>query len=178
MAADLRSFEDGRLQLEAVDFFLVTLELVQRELVATEQMNGFDEDVDEASECVRESLTFLRGFHNVPAPACESAGPPVLHRGCVGSPKFEIPYQQMTFLIESRFTAPQMAEIFEVSLRTVRRRMASYGLSVTAAQYAVLSDEEVDDLIREIQHNFLTCGNRQMQGQLLSRGLRVKLSEG
>lgn len=173
VAADLRSFQDGRLPLEAVDSFLVALELVQKELVATEQMNGFDVDVDEACEFVRESVTFLRGFHNVPAPVCERAGPPVLHRGCVGHPKFEIPYQQMTFWLESRFTAPQMAQILGVSLRTVRRRMAGYGLSVRA-QYAVLSDEELDDLIREIQHNFPTCGNRQMQGQLMSRGFRVQ----
>jgi len=173
VATDLRCLLDGRLDSEAVDTFLVSLELVHRELVAREQISGSDADVDEAYELVRTSVTLLREFQVLSVSHCEGSTPPVLHTGCLGRPRFDMPSEQLQFLVESRFTGPQMAQIIGVSLSTVRRRMTDYGLSVTA-QYAELSDEELDDLVREIQHDFPTCGNRQMQGQLLSRGFRVQ----
>ena len=42
--ADLRSFQDGRMALEAVDTFVITLELVYRKLIAREQLHGFNAD--------------------------------------------------------------------------------------------------------------------------------------
>ena len=42
------------------------------------------------------------------------------------------------------------------------------------AQYAILTDYELDSLVSDIQSQFPMCGNRQMQGHLLSRGYRVQ----
>ena len=63
-----------------------------------------------------------------------------------------------------------MAEMLDVSLRTVRRRLSEYRISISA-QYSTVSD---DQLVAEIQQQFPLCGNRQMLGHLLARGLRVQ----
>ena len=47
------------------------------------------------------------------------------------------------------------------------------GVSISA-QYAEITNHELDKITREIQSAFPMCGNRQMQGHLLSRGLRVQ----
>ena len=60
-----------------------------------------------------------------------------------------------------------------VSLRTVRRRLSKYGISISA-QYSTVSDNQLDDIVAEIQQQFPLCGNRQMLGHLLARGLRVQ----
>ena len=68
-----------------------------------------------------------------------------------------------------------MADMLGVSVRTVRRRMCEYGLSIRA-QYTTISNEELDGIVRVIQQQFPMCGNRQMQGHLLSRGIRIQQS--
>ena len=55
-------------------------------------------------------------------------------------------FSKLTFLIENRFTAPQIAQIIGVSLSTIRRRMAKYRSSLTA-EYATLTDEELDSVV-------------------------------
>ena len=173
VASDLRSFQDGRMALEAVDTFVITLELVYRELIAREQLDGFNADVAEACDFVTQSLNFLRRYQHEQLPTHESHIPPLLHTGCVGRPKFEIPCAQIEYLIENRFTAPQIAQMLGVSLSTIRRRMALYGLSIRA-EYAQISDDELDAMITDISLEFPMCGNRQMQGHLLSHGFRVQ----
>ena len=51
--------------------------------------------------------------------------------------------------------------------------MALHGLSIRA-EYVQISDDELDAVIADISHEFPMCGNRQMQGHLLSHGFRVQ----
>ena len=58
--------------------------------------------------------------------------------------------------------------------------MTEYDLSVHALN-SQLSDRELDDIVRDIQTQFPTCGNHPMQGlsvlmqgHLMSRGIRVQ----
>lgn len=53
--------------------------------------------------------------------------------------------------------------------------MTEFGLSIRA-QYSIITNAELDGIVREIQGQFLMCGNRQMQGYLLSRGYRIQQS--
>jgi len=99
--------------------------------------------------------------------------PTVVYMGNVGRPRFEITREQMNFLVESGFTGPQIASIIGVSLSTVRRRMAYFGLSI-GVQYTSVMDSELDDLVREIKQYFPMCGNKQLQGHLLSHGFLVQ----
>ena len=66
-----------------------------------------------------------------------------------------------------------MADLLGISIRTVRRRMTEYGLSIRA-QYSTMSDTELDTLVNEIQVEFPTCGNTQMQGHLISKGHHIQ----
>ena len=51
-------------------------------------------------------------------------------------------------LLEHRFSVPQIADMFAVSVSIVRHRMSEYGLSV-GATYAHLDDDELDTLVRD-----------------------------
>ena len=55
----------------------------------------------------------------------------------------------------------------------MRRRLSEYGISISA-QYSTVSDDQLDEIVAEIQQQFPLCGNRQMLGHLLARGLRVQ----
>ena len=98
VATDLRSYQDGRrIPLGVVDAFTISLELVYL-------ITG-----DQEYEVVRQALRFLRKLQDEPCPTHENHTPPLLHTGYVGRLKFEISCGQLTFLIESRFSAPQIA---------------------------------------------------------------------
>ena len=72
--------------------------------------------------------------------------PPMLRSGHAGRPKFDIPREQMSALVESGFTGPQIADLLQVSLRS---RMAQYGLYVSSV-YATMSDGDLDQMIHDI----------------------------
>ena len=56
---------------------------------------------------------------------------------------------------------------------SVERRLNEYGISIRA-RYADLTDAELHRIIEEIKLEHPLCGNQQMRGHLLSRGLRVQ----
>ena len=51
--------------------------------------------------------------------------------------------------------------------------MTTYNLSVRSF-YSQISDAVLDATVSEISAQFPTCGNRQMQGHLIARGVRVQ----
>ena len=122
-------------------------------------------------DLLREALSILH----------EEAEESVLHRyqapmigyPALGRPRFIIPRNQLAFLLEARFSVPRMADILGVSVRTIRRRMSEYNLSVHMF-YSDISDSDLSRIIQDIQLQFPTCGNQQMQGHLLSQGIRVQ----
>ncbi len=72
-------------------------------------------------------------------------------------------------LLEQRFTVPQISRILEVS---IWRRMTLYNLSVRSC-YSQINDAYLDAPISAISAQF-PCGNRQMTGHLIARGVRVQ----
>ena len=67
----------------------------------------------------------------------------------VGRPRYYIPKSQLEFLLQSKFTVPQIASLLNVSVRTVRQRMDEYGLSV----HSNISDQDIDVIVRRIQQS-------------------------
>ena len=172
VAADLQRFSDGRrIDEDQLDAFSLSLHLAYRELAALECFNMLDSCGLLAMECVG------RALENIERMQEDDDEQVYRHPAIVGSnagrPRFEIPRTQLTFLVESGFTGLQMAEMLGVSLRTVRRRLSEYGISISA-QYSTVSDDQLDEIVAEIQQQFPLCGNRQMLGHLLARGLRVQ----
>ena len=89
-----------------------------------------------------------------------------------GRPKFDISREQVQHLLQLHFSCPKIASLLGVSLRTVRRRMAEYGLSVSDL-YSDIGNNELDRLVNEIRSIFPNCGYRMMDGHLRQRGVRV-----
>ena len=44
----------------------------------------------------------------------------IVHEGSIGRPRFDIPCNQLAYLLEKQFSVPQIADIIGVSIRTVR----------------------------------------------------------
>lgn len=88
---------------------------------------------------------------------------------------FDIPKEQLQFLTEKKFTVEEMAQLFGVSKRTLERCLSDFGLSVTA-NYARLTDAELDATVNHIIADFPNVGCKRMSGLLLGHGLRIQQS--
>ena len=93
--------------------------------------------------------------------------------GSPGRPKFNIPYEQLNFLLERRFTVGQISALLGVSSRTVERRLQEFGLSVRAT-YADISEEHLDSTVNQILATFPNTGYKRMSGYLRTRGIRIQ----
>ena len=62
--------------------------------------------------------------------------------GSRGRPAFDIPNEQLSFLLEQGFGVPDISRMLGVGQRTVQRRMAQYGLTVAGkiSQFLDMSD--------------------------------------
>ena len=81
--------------------------------------------------------------------------------GMPGRPKFNIPKEQLGFLIEQHFSTPTVADILGVSRRTVVRRLREFGLSCRAV-YSSMSDEQLDTIMLSILAEFPETGYKRM----------------
>ena len=170
----LGSFEcsDGRMICQEVqDASLLSVELVYRELLVKRSLEGLDEGELEACDFLRTALEALQSLEL--GISTRVISPPVVNSVSIGRPRFKIAKAQLENLIDNKFTVPQMANIIGVSVRTIHRRMSEYRISISA-QYANLTDDELDEIVGGIQRDHPMCGNQQMQGHLFSMGLRVQ----
>ena len=176
---DLTLFTDGRhIPDDTLDSMIVSFEFVYRELLAFQATSHVEQAQEEAIEFVRNCLRISRSISEQRMISHHPTSPlaiPVSYQGCVGRPSYDIPYEQLQYLIESKFSVPMIADMLGVSVRTVRRRMDEYGLAIRD-QYSALNDLELDELIQSYQTQFPMFGNRQMQGLLLSNGYRIQQS--
>ena len=103
--------------------------------------------------------------------------PGKIFSGNRGRPKFNITKEQLEFMLEYKFTVPQISKMLNVSTSTststISRQLHNYGLS-TSTLYATLNDQELDGIIREISAENPNCGYKRMQGFLAARGLQVQ----
>lgn len=90
-----------------------------------------------------------------------------MYGGSVGRPRYDVPISTLAFLIDNRFSVPQIADVLR------RRRMSENGLCIKAT-YASISEQELDTIVAGIQQQFPFCGYRQMQGHLAAQGLRIQ----
>ena len=95
--------------------------------------------------------------------------------GSRGSPLFDIPQQQLQFLIHYGFTGTDISSLLGVSFRTLQRRLRDFGLSLRG-QYSTLSDQELDASVARIGRDYPRAGGRTMNSLLESEGVRVQRS--
>ena len=66
------------------------------------------------------------------------------------------------------FTVPIIAKMLDVSVRTVRKRMADFGLS-SRTIFSDISDSDLDAVVKELKEQYSHCGY-----QILDRLLKAK----
>ena len=76
-----------------------------------------------------ESVVQLEANHNLVASNGYAA--PILCTGTRGRPSYEIPREQLSFLLDQGFKVSQISVMLGVGQRTVERRMSAFGLSVS-----------------------------------------------
>ena len=131
--SDLSLYEDGRaVSAGALDAILNQLEIVYRELVALDALEELTAGASSAlvftATAIEEVQIHFQSSHV--SLSCYTS--PLLHDGSVGRPRYDIPVGTLEFVVDSGFTVPQIANILCVSVRTVRRRMSQYDLSIHA----------------------------------------------
>lgn len=164
-SVDMRTATGHRERIELMYRELLAKELIDGGLQGSEK-NAMD-NVEKAYEAICHFVDTL-----VTIPRCTTTGAQVICDGSVGRPAFAICPYQLEYLIENRFSVPQISEIAGVSVSTIRRRMSSLNLSIRAT-YSSISDDDLDGLIAGVQQQFTNWGNRQMYGHLISLGIRV-----
>lgn len=173
---DLDVYQDGRhMTDDALDSFIVSLELVYRDLVAQQifDVGAGDVHLQDGTRLVQTTLETFRTLKDEMFLRSSSQSIQPTTVATIGRPTFIISYQQLSFLVENRFTVPQIADMLGVSVRTVHRRLAEYSQSIRS-QYSDITDGELDSIVQQVHSQFLMCGNSQMCGHLLARGLRVQ----
>lgn len=97
--------------------------------------------------------------------------PARIRTGDRGCPYWDISPEQLEYLLEFNFTVKEIARLFCVSYRTIRRRMSEYSLSVRM-YYTAITDAE----LRQVVSDFITecpdSGIKRVSGFLNSVGLR------
>ena len=172
--ADLSVYDDGRsITFGALDSAINQVEIVYREFAALDVVGDLQSTAAlQLTASAIEEIRAISDSHPLElTSSCYSSS--LLYDGSVGRPRYDIPVSTLELLIESRFTVTSIAGVLHVSIRTVRRRMSEYGLSIRAT-YSSISDQELDVVVAGIQHQFPLCGYRQMQGHLAAQGLRIQ----
>ena len=117
---DLRTFSDGRMLISdaSLDTCIVLLEYVYRELIALDsittvpQLNltsiiGFLRNALSIARLISESLELSNSNHHLQLQVALD------HTGLVDRPCILISLEQLTYLIENRFSVPQIADSLE-----------------------------------------------------------------
>ena len=92
-----------------------------------------------------------------------------------GRPRYNISQQQLEHLLNLNFDCPTIASMFGVSLRTIRRRMTEYHLSVKS-RYSTMDNDELDGVVKEMKEQFPNSGYRIMDGLLRQQSIRIQQS--
>ena len=90
-----------------------------------------------------------------------------------GRPVIPVSEEHLSLLLEHHFTKAAIAKLFNVSPRTIRRRIAEYGLE-DEASYSDISESELDVFTQQFVTMHPFSGQRSLEGYLRSLGLRIQ----
>ena len=111
-------------------------------------------------------------IRNHPQPS-GSPSPTRIFLGDQGRPRYLIPREQLEFSLEWCFSVVDIASLLGVSIRTIERRLSEFGLRIRST-YSDISDQALDNILRNILTEFPNTGYRRMTSFLQSRGLRIQ----
>ena len=90
-----------------------------------------------------------------------------------GRPKCKISEEQITLMLNLRFSIPEIAKLLNVSVSTVKRRMTKYGCRQRSV-YSTITDDELDNLLSTIISENPQTGYKRMIGYLKVRNIIVQ----
>ena len=89
-----------------------------------------------------------------------------------GAPNYQISQQQLEFYVANGFTIKLIAEMLQVSSRTVKR-LHDFGIKLSG-KFSVISDEELDREVELILVQFPNSVYKKMRGYLTSNGYNIQ----
>uniref|UniRef100_A0A8D3CXR4 Integrase core domain-containing protein n=1 Tax=Scophthalmus maximus TaxID=52904 RepID=A0A8D3CXR4_SCOMX len=90
----------------------------------------------------------------------------------VGRPKLDVSRDELEDLIDMDLSVPCISRTLGISVKTVRRRMQQWGLSIKES-YSKVTDDELDFMVASPPLR-LPSGQRMMKGRLKALGHRVQ----
>lgn len=159
----LRQFEN--LDSDGLDTAVFRLEQLASLVLRLCDVNLVDDDIH---RLITDTISKLRRVDkiNTNTPFVTET----VYSGRPGRPALEISYDHLVYLLNFEFSVPDIAQALGVSERTIFRRMKTYGLS--ARQNVALSDQELEDKVRQVLREFPNAGYRRVISQLSVNGLR------
>ena len=91
--------------------------------------------------------------------------------GAPGRPSYDVAQDQLQALIDVGFNVGQIAELLQVSKRTIERRLAEYGISTRS--YCDIANDELDAIVQEIKLFHPNVGSKNLAGYLAARNIRI-----
>ena len=89
-----------------------------------------------------------------------------------GRPKILISKETLTLFLEYNFSYIEIATLFNVSKRTIQRRVHEYQLY--KEKYNHISDDKLEELVDKILLDFPNSGITRMKGYLQAKGLNIQ----
>lgn len=98
------------------------------------------------------------------------------HVGGRGRPKYIIKHEQLHFLRDLRFTWTQIASLFGVSRRTLYNIRTEFGMTGPHySNYTVISDADLQEVVRGIKIMMPDVGQNMMKGLLEAKGIYISM---
>ena len=159
----LRQFEN--LDSDGLDTAVFRLEQLASHVLRLCDVNLVDDDIH---RLITDTISKLRRVEEINTNTPFVTG--AVYSGRPGRPALEISYDHLLYLLNFELSVPDIAQALGVSESTIFRRMKTYGLS--ARQNVALSDQELEDKVREVLREFPNAGYRRVISQLSVNGLR------
>ena len=118
--------QDGRsVSSDQMDAFIPTIELAYREILLIKHTEGLNVNEESTKQYIRMALNVLREAMDTARSVFSAYRPQAETSGTAGRPRFFVPRDHLEYLVENRFTVPQIAEMIDVSPRTVHLETVS-----------------------------------------------------
>ena len=96
---------------------------------------------------------------------------PRLFSGVRGRPSYGVAQQQIESLLDVGFKVGEIADLLQVSKRTIERRMTGFGLS--ARSFTDITNDNLDSQVREIKLYHPNIGSKNLAGFLAARSIKL-----
>ncbi|XP_057311502.1 uncharacterized protein LOC130649269 [Hydractinia symbiolongicarpus] len=94
--------------------------------------------------------------------------------GEVGRPKYEVPKEQVISLKKIGYQWKDIAQMLGISIKTLCRRRKEFDLPFGEAEYSDITDQQLDEIVREVLLILPNCGERMVIGAITSKHIKVK----